>query len=60
MKKKKLYVLVGIQRCQGLMPDFELYNLLEDFPGHPKNSTVSQATLEELGIWQGSLIKEGV
>lgn len=49
----KKYQLVGIQRCEGLMPDFELFDLLEDFPGHPKGSTVTQGTLEKLGIWRG-------
>lgn len=52
-EKKKLYEWVGIQRCQGLMEDFNLYNLLADFPGHPKGSTVSEETLQKLGIWEG-------
>jgi len=29
--------------------DVELWNLTEDVPGHPKNSTVSRKTLEDLG-----------
>jgi hypothetical protein len=31
------------------LPDFALYDLLADLPGHPASSTVSRYTLEEFG-----------
>ncbi len=37
------------QSGMGVMPDFDLYNLKEDLPGHPKDSTVSEKTLREAG-----------
>jgi hypothetical protein len=42
-------VFFAIQRCDGLMPDFALYNLTADIPGHPRNSTVSEADLRKAG-----------
>jgi hypothetical protein len=30
-------------------PDFAVYDLTEDIPGHPKDSTVSRDTIEENG-----------
>jgi len=32
------------------LPNFPLYDLLEDLPGHPTHSTVSRDTLEEFGF----------
>lgn len=39
----------GKQSGMGFMPDFDMYNLKEDIPGHPKDSTVSDKTLQEAG-----------
>lgn len=39
----------GVQSGMGVMPDFRLYRLTKDIPGHPKGSTISETTLRELG-----------
>jgi hypothetical protein len=39
-----------VQECEGLMPDFAMFDLLVDLPGHPRHSTVSEATLRKLGV----------
>jgi hypothetical protein len=39
----------GWQDGMGVMPDFELFVLTADIPGHPAGSTVSRRTLERLG-----------
>lgn len=45
-------IFIGIQ--EGLphrgIPDLELYNLVDDLPGHPANSTVSRNTIEQHGV----------
>ena len=41
--------LIGIQRGIADIPDFELYNLEADIPGHPVGSTVSKNTILEAG-----------
>lgn len=33
----------------GIVPDFDLYNLTADVPGHPVGSSVSAQTLTRLG-----------
>ncbi len=44
------FVFIGVQDCGGIVPDFALYNLLVDVPGHPAGSTVSEDTLRKLGF----------
>ena len=39
---------VGTQKGWGGHPDFDLWNLTEDIPGHPSGSTLSSKTLEDL------------
>lgn len=43
-------VFVGWQRTGGIGPDFPLFDLVEDAPGHCAGSTVSEATLRALGL----------
>lgn len=43
-------VFIGRQDGIGKTPGFDLYNLTEDIPGHPKGSSVSRGTLEEAGF----------
>ncbi len=43
-------VFLGMQECAGVCPDFALFNLTADIPGHPCNSTVSEMTLRKLGF----------
>lgn len=38
------------QSGMGVMPDFDLYNLNKDLPGHPAGSTVSEKTLRDAGL----------
>lgn len=45
------YKWIGTQEFPG--GSIELYDLLIDFPGHPKGSTVSEQTLRGLGAWRG-------
>lgn len=47
------YYHIGTQKYPG--GQIELYNLLIDIPDHPKDSTVSEMTLKEAGIWEGHL-----
>lgn len=44
-------VFIGMQSGCGLRPDFALYNLTADIPGHPEGSTVSAQTLERNGFF---------
>ena len=43
---------IGIQ--QGIpslgIPDLELFNLVDELPGHPVDSTVSLATIQKHGV----------
>lgn len=39
----------AVQEGHGHFPDYELYDLTADIPGHPKGSTVSGDTLKEAG-----------
>src|SRR5512139_183976 len=41
---------LGLQQAPAPMPTLELWNLLGDFPGHCKGSTVTRSTLDRLGI----------
>jgi len=42
--------LIGIQKTGSVkIPDFELYNIEVDIPGHPKDSTVTSQTMAEEG-----------
>jgi hypothetical protein len=50
MAKITPYYFIGYQEFKDTK--FGLYNLTQDFVGHPTGSTVSEATLKELGIWQ--------
>lgn len=43
-------VFIGVQEGYGVRPDFALYNLFVDLPGHPRGSTVTAATLQEHGL----------
>lgn len=43
-------VFIGWQSGNGVLPDFALFNLTRDVAGHPKDSTVSAATLVRLGF----------
>lgn len=43
-------VFFGVQPGEGFVPDFRLYNLTADIPGHPQGSTVSEHTLRKLGF----------
>ena len=42
-------IYVGVQPGCGVMPDFALFNLTADLPGHPRGSTVSEQTLRSAG-----------
>ena len=46
-----IVIFKGIQETEfeDEFPSFALYDLTEDIPEHPKNSTVSKTTLEESG-----------
>lgn len=41
----------GMQDGFGIVPDFELWDLTADIPGHPSRSTVSRQTLEAAGYY---------
>jgi len=41
---------LGTQKGFKTVPDFDLYNLTQDIPSHPKGSTVTRETLEEAGF----------
>ena len=40
---------VGTQRGYGIVPDFALWTLTVDIPGHPAGSTVTPETIAALG-----------
>jgi len=40
---------IGTQQGYGMVPDFDLWNLTADLPGHPTDSTVSSETLLKHG-----------
>lgn len=40
----------GFQEGYKHLPGFHLYNLVDEIPGHPACSTVTQATIERYGI----------
>lgn len=40
----------GIQPGFRHLPAIELWNLVDDIPGHPAGSTVSRRTIEAVGI----------
>lgn len=44
-------VFLGWQFADRPDDAIELWNLLEDIPGHPRHSTVSRRTLELAGYW---------
>lgn len=46
----KNYYWIGTQKFPN--GKIELYNLLIDTPNHPKESTVSDITLKEEGLWE--------
>lgn len=51
-------VFVGWFRGNGLFPDFALWELTADIPGHPKGSSVSTDTLLQAGYrveWEETL-----
>lgn len=54
----KLYTFIGYQEWPGHEP-LALYDLLEDVPGHPKGSTISNDTIISLGL-NATLIREGL
>lgn len=43
-------VFIGVQSGEGVIPDFELYNLTQDVGEYKKDSTVSRQTLEDMGF----------
>lgn len=43
-------VFHGWQQGYGVRPDFALYTLTRDIPGHPAGSTVSARTLAAAGV----------
>ncbi len=43
-------VYIGRQEGIGRIPAMDLFNLTEDIPGHPKDSTVSEMTLSRVGF----------
>lgn len=43
-------VFLATQSGFGVMPDFDLWNLTTDIPGHPTGSSVSSATLLAAGF----------
>ena len=47
--KTPIATFLGIQPGYGTLPDVELWNLLEDIPGHGNGSTVSRETIEKAG-----------
>lgn len=48
-KVSEVAVFNAVQSGFEKIPDFELWTLLIDIPGHPKNSTVRRETIEEAG-----------
>ena len=40
-----------VQEAPAPMAAMEMFTLTEDIPGHPKNSTISRATLEAAGFF---------
>jgi len=41
---------LGTQKGYKTIPDYDLYDLTQDLPGHPKGSTVTRETLEDAGF----------
>jgi hypothetical protein len=41
---------IGVQEGFMHLPSIELWNLLDDIPGHPAGSTVSRRTIEAVGV----------
>jgi hypothetical protein len=44
-------VFIGIQSGEGVIPDFELYNLTQDVGEYKKDSTLSRESLEDMGFY---------
>lgn len=44
-------IFYGVQDCEGLCPDIELFNLTTAISGIPAGSTVSRAMLEQAGFF---------
>jgi len=42
-------VFAGVQHCSGIMPDFELWTLTVDIPGHCAGSSIDGKSIEAAG-----------
>jgi len=52
MANIKPYVFVFFQQnFPPELPPIAMYDLLEDVPGHPRGSTLSEETLKNEGLW---------